>query len=127
MGYDIWMSGLCEYLLKKGRITELQLFRARSKCATVNLKTGQCAYAFGFIDRDQIGTVLGIQQRTGQKFGDIAVALGHLAPGQLHTILTLQQKYRVSPEDMLVREGALSREDLDRERQVFELSQKPAS
>jgi hypothetical protein len=113
------MSGFCDYLLKKGRITELQLFRARSKCASLNLNTGHCAFAFGFISRGQIQNILGIQQRTGQRFGEIAVALGYLTSGQVQTILKLQSKYHLTMEDALVREGAMTREDLESERQLY--------
>ncbi len=121
------MSSFCEYLLKKGIVTELQLFRARSKCATLNLNTGHCAYAFGFINRTQIQRILGIQQRTGQKFGEVAVALGYLTPGQVRTILRLQEKYHVTMEEVLVRDGALTQEDLDKERQLFELTRERSS
>jgi hypothetical protein len=117
--YHASMSGFCDYLLKKGRITELQLFRARSKCASLNLNTGHCAYAFGFISRGQIQNILGVQQRTGQRFGEIAVALGYLTAGQVQTILKLQSKYRVTMEEILVRDGALSADDLESERLLY--------
>ncbi len=116
MRYHASVSGFCEYLLGKGRITELQLFRARSKCATLNLDTGHCAFAFGFVSRAQIQNILGIRQRTGQRFGEIAVALGYMTPGQVHTVLRLQSKYRVTMEEALVRDGALTAEDIEAER-----------
>ena len=73
-------NGFCEYLLKKGRITEDQLERARSQVDILNLKTGLCSYAFGFMDPPKIQKIIGMQRRTGQKFGDIAIALGYLTP-----------------------------------------------
>ncbi len=121
------MSGFCDYLLKKGRITELQLFRARSKCTTLNLNTGSCAYAFGFVSRGQVQNILGIQQRTGQRFGDVAVALGYLTAGQVQTILRLQSKYRVTMEEILIRDGALTAEDLEAERRQYEESSGPGT
>jgi hypothetical protein len=114
------VSAFCDYLLKKGRITELEFFRARSRCASLNLNTGSCAHAFGFIGRGAIERVLGIQKRTGQKFGEIAVALGLLTPGQVRTILRIQEKYRVNMEDALVRDGVLTTEELEKERELFE-------
>ncbi len=126
MRYHAAMGGFCDYLLAKGRITELQLFRARSKCATLNLNTGHCAFAFGFVSRGQIQNILGIQQRTGQRFGEIAIALGYMTSGQVHTILRLQSKYRVTMEEALVRDGVLTAEDLDTERRLFEDAQRTA-
>jgi hypothetical protein len=114
------MTGFCDWLLKKGRITELQFFRARSRCASLNLNTGNCAFAFGFITQDQIHRVLGIQKRTGQRFGEIAVALGYLTSGQVHTILRIQDKYRVTMEEALVRDGALTSEDMENERRQYQ-------
>src|SRR5213592_3854780 len=76
-------NGFCEYLLKKGRITEDQLERARAQVDILNLKTGLCSYAFGFMDPPKIQKIIGMQRRTGQKFGDIAIALGYLTPEQL--------------------------------------------
>ena len=115
------MASFCEYLLCKGRITGEQLARARSQQESVNLPTGGCAYAFGFMDQAQIRRVLGIQHRTGQRFGEVAVALGFLSDGQLRTILRIQEKYRVTLEEALVNEGALTRDDLDAERRSYEL------
>jgi hypothetical protein len=114
------MTAFCTYLIKKGRITQSQLARAKSAAETINLKTGLCAYAFGFLEEPQIQKVLDIQRRTGQKFGIIAVALGYLTHGQLRSILRIQKKYRVAIEDLLVRQGALTLEDLTQERQLFE-------
>ena len=56
------MASFCEYLLCKGRITGEQLARARSQQESVNLPTGGCAYAFGFMDQTQIRRVLGIRR-----------------------------------------------------------------
>jgi hypothetical protein len=114
------MTAFCKYLLRKGRITELQLARAKSKTETTNLKTGLCAYAFGFMEEHQIRNVLDIQDRTRQRFGTIAVTLGYLTKGQLRSILRIQQKNRVTIEDMLVRQGALTEEVLIEERRLFE-------
>jgi hypothetical protein len=114
------MATFCDYLLRKGRITSPQLARARSQTNSVNLPTGGCAYAFGFMDQGQIRRVLGIQHRTGQRFGEVAVALGYLSGGQLHTVLRIQEKHRVSLEDALVDEGALTREEMESERRSFE-------
>jgi hypothetical protein len=114
------MTAFCKYLIKKGRITETQFSRARSKTETTNLKTGQCAFAFGFMEEHQIRNVLDIQDRTRQRFGTIAVTLGYLTQGQLRSILRIQEKYRVTIEEMLVRQGALTQEALLQERELFE-------
>ena len=114
------MATFCEYLLRKGRITGPQLARARSQATSVNLPTGGCAYAFGFMDQGQIRRVLGIQHHTGQRFGEVAVALGFLSAGQLRTVLRIQDKHRVTLEDALIDEGALTREEMESERRSFE-------
>ncbi len=116
-------DGFCEYLLKKGRITEDQLERARSQVDILNLKTGLCSYAFGFMDPPEIQKIIGIQRRTGQKFGDIAIALGYLTPEQLHTILHIQEKYRLTLEDALLMDKALTRDQLQEEQELFQQNQ----
>ena len=116
-------NGFCEYLLKRGRITEDQLERARSQVDILNLKTGLCSYAFGFMDPPEIQKIIGIQRRTGQKFGDIAIALGYLTPEQLHTILHIQEKYRLTLEDALLMDKALTREQLQEEQELFQQNQ----
>ena len=114
------MTAFCKYLIKKGRITETQFVRARAKTETTNLKTGRCAFAFGFMEEHQIRNVLDIQDRSRQRFGTIAVTLGYLTQGQLRSILRIQEKYRVTIEEMLVRQGALTQEELLQERELFE-------
>jgi hypothetical protein len=114
------MTAFCKYLIRKGRITESQFTRAKSKTETTNLKTGLCAYAFGFMEEHQIRNVLDIQDRTRQRFGTIAVTLGYLTQGQLRSILRIQRKHRVTVEDMLVRQGALTEAALIEERQLFQ-------
>lgn len=116
------MTRFCKYLLKKGRITEAQFTRAKSQINILNLKTGLCAYAFGFLDQPHIRKIMDIQNRTGQKFGEIAIALGYLTEGQLRTIIRIQDKYRVTVEEALVMDGALTCEELDAERQLFQVA-----
>jgi len=114
------MTNFCKYLIRKGRITEEQFARAKSRMKQNNLTTGLCAYAFGFMDDPQIRHVLGMQRRTGKKFGAIAVALGYLTEAQLRTVLRIQEKYLVTLEEMLVTEGARTVEELDEERRHFD-------
>src|SRR4030095_1775963 len=104
------MTAFCKYLIRKGRISASQFARAKSKTETTHLKTGLCAFAFGFMEEHQIRNVLDIQDRTRQRFGTIAVTLGYLTQGQLRSILRIQEKYRVTIEEMLVRPGAWTRE-----------------
>jgi hypothetical protein len=108
-----------DYLKEKGRITGSQLLQAKARLNAANLKTGLCAYAFGFIDRTHIDKIMGMQQRTGLKFGDIAVALGCLTQGQVHTILRLKEKYRVTLEEALVMDGFLTSQELEEELRLF--------
>ena len=113
------MSAFCEHLVKKGRITASQLALVTDRAQNLNLKTGLCAYAFGFLQESHIRKILAIQNRTGQRFGEIAIALGILNQGQLNTILRIQKKYHVAAEEVLIMEGILSREEFDAEMRDF--------
>ena len=114
------MKDFCEYLLEKGRVTHDQFARAKSQVETLNLKMGMCAYAFGFISEAQIQKIIGIQRRTGRRFGEIAIAHGYLSQGQVQTILRIQDRYRVTIEDALVMDGALTPEQLEKEQRQFQ-------
>ncbi len=118
--YDGSMKNFGEFLLEKGRVSRDQFARAKSQVETLNLKMGLCAYAFGFITEPQIQKIIGIQRRTGQRFGDIATALGFLSQVQLQTILRIQDKYRITIEDALVMDGAITQEQVEREQRLFQ-------
>jgi len=113
------MATFYEYLLTKGRISGSQLQQAKSRSKSVNLATGDCAYAFGFLERDDIPRILAIQRRTRQRFGEIAVALDLLTDGQLQTVLRIQSKYRMTVEEALVDDGVLTRQEIDEELRRF--------
>jgi hypothetical protein len=113
------MSTFPEYLLQKGRITESEFKAACSRTRKVNVRIGDCAYAFGFMDSLKVSRVLGMQQRCGRKFGEIAVALEYLTDGQLRTLLRIQERYRVSIEDSLIQAGALTEQELENERSEY--------
>jgi hypothetical protein len=72
------------------------------------------------MEEHQIRNVLDIQDRTRQRFGTIAVTLGYLTQGQLRSILRIQRKHRITVEEMLVKQGALTEAALIEERHLFE-------
>jgi hypothetical protein len=113
------MPSFCEYLVTKGRISTRQLAQAQSRTNSVNLATGDCGFAFGFLERVDILRILAIQKRTHQKFGEIAVGLGLLTDGQLHTILRIQSRYRMTLEEALVDDGVMTRQEIDEEKRRF--------
>jgi len=114
------MRGFPDYLVQKRLITEAEREHALAMMGELNLRTGLCAYAFGFLDEKQIQGILNVQRKTGAKFGEIAIGMGHLQQGQLATILRMQDKYRVEFEDILEMEGILPREVIDSEFRVFQ-------
>lgn len=117
--YDVSMQQFSEYLRRQGLVSHAQLETAQAKLETLNLKTGLCGLAFGFLEEPQIRRILTIQRRTGDRFGEIALARGWLTRDQLDTILRIQEKYRITLTDVLVMEGMLTRDQLAEEERLF--------
>ncbi len=72
-----------------------------------------------FLNKKQLGTILKYQRMNGGLFGEIAVALEYIRQNDIKKLLILQKKKRSLSRDILVLNGAISRDDMEEELKIF--------
>lgn len=103
-----------EYLLYEGRIDayelELALYFQKQKHITI----GVLAVQEGFLNDRQLCVVLDYQRLRGKGlFGEIAVELGFLSKDDVDTILEMQEESHIRIGEVLILLGAVTREEME--------------
>lgn len=103
-----------QYLIERHIINREQLLNATRYQYEKNLKFGEYARTYGWVDDKQLAQIQARQNQSGGRFGEIAVGLGFLSEAQVDEILQKQKEDYVYIGQALVQIEALS------ERQVQE-------
>jgi hypothetical protein len=112
--------GFGEYLLYDGKIDLYELELALNFQKQKHVALGVLAVQEKFIDSSQLCTVLDYQRhRRKEIFGEVAIELGFLSKDDVDTLLDMQEKSHIQIGEVLVLFGALTREDMEEELKEF--------
>lgn len=101
---------------KKGVVTAEQLVDALDEQHRNLISIGQLAIEEGVLSARDVFAVLRSQRGLpGERFGEVALAIGVLRKHTLDRLLALQWARKPPLEEVLVRQGAISRARLDEE------------
>lgn len=101
------------FLLKKGLLTNEQLYDAFALERSVRPKVGVLAIDAGLLSAAQVEEVHSLQHRMDKKFGEIAIIQGYLTQEQLENLLTAQKVRRLSLSQAVIDRGYLSLSQLE--------------
>jgi len=104
-----------QFLLERGVIDAPQLLRALELQRASNPMLGEIAQAHGLLDAAQVRLINERQRREGRRFGDIAQELDLLTAAQVDVLVEEQKARRKLFGAILVEEGMVDEETLERE------------
>jgi hypothetical protein len=108
------------YLHRKGIITAEQLVAALEAQTRSLVRIGQLALEEGILSARDVFDVLRAQHRAPrERFGELAIEMGLMTRGDLMRLLLVQTDRKVPLEEILVRQGVLSRAQLNAEFKLF--------
>ena len=103
-----------EYLLYEGKIDAYELELALNFQKQKHLTIGVLAVQEKFLDSSQLCAVLDYQRLKGKGlFGEIAIELGFLSKDDVDTLLDMQEGKHIRIGEVLVLFGAVTREDME--------------
>ncbi|MFQ5788238.1 MAG: hypothetical protein ACE5H1_09690 [Thermodesulfobacteriota bacterium] len=106
--------GFGEYLLYEGKIDEYELELALNFQKQKHAALGVLAVQERFLDDSQLCAVLDYQRLKGKGlFGEIAIELGFLSKDEVDTLLGMQKEKHIRIGDVLVLFGSVTREDME--------------
>ncbi len=106
--------GFGEYLLYEGKIDECELELALNFQEQKHVVLGVLAVQEKFLDNSQLCAVLDYQRFIGKGlFGEMAIELGFLSKDEVDTLLDMQERKHIRIGEVLVLFGAVTREDME--------------
>ena len=103
-----------EYLLYEGKIDAYELELALNFQKQRHLTIGVLAVQENFLDDRQLCVVLDYQRLRGKGlFGEIAMELGFLGKDDVDTLLEMQDESHIRIGEILILLGAITREDME--------------
>lgn len=97
------------HLLERGLVNHRAVMRAVTGHLASSPPLGQLALYRGVLQVEEVVQVLDAQlEQPHMRFGELAVAMGLCSLHDIETLLEEQQARAVSPQTLLVRQGALS-------------------
>ena len=117
--FQIIGSFFGQYLLQKGIISKEQLLQLLEIQSQVNRKIGQLAVESGFLLPKHVESILKVQKRINKYFGQLTMQMGLLDEQQITQLLDIQNKNFVPLEEVIIREGILPKEVIEKELTLF--------
>lgn len=106
--------GFGEHLLYEGKIDEYELELALDFQKQKHVTIGVLAVQEKFLDESQLCAVLDYQRLKGKGFfGEIAIELGFLSKDDVDTLLDMQEVKHIRIGEVLVLFGAVTRKDME--------------
>lgn len=103
-----------EYLLYEGKIDAYELELALEFQKHGHVTIGVLAVQEGFLDDRQLCIILDYQRLRGTGlFGELAVELGFLEQDDIDTLLGMQEKSHIRIGEVLILLGAITRQDME--------------
>ncbi|MFQ5687341.1 MAG: hypothetical protein ACE5GV_11860 [Candidatus Scalindua sp.] len=103
-----------EYLLYEGKIDAYELELALNFQKQKHCTIGVLAVQEGFLDDRELCVVLDYQRLRGKGlFGEIAIELGYLSKDDVDTLLEMQEESHIRIGEILVLLGAVTRKDME--------------
>jgi len=112
-----------EYLLYEGKIDAYELSVALDFQKQKHLIIGVLAVQEGFLNDRQLCAVLDYQRLSGKGlFGEIAIELGFLSKDNVDTLLEMQEESHIRIGEVLILLGAITRKDMEKTLNEFNSS-----
>ena len=108
------------HLVRRGLITEDQLYEALNQQASETPPIGKIALHSHVLTMKEVMTILESQLEKPRLFGELAIDLGYLDDSAIADLLARQRAVRPSLESILTGAGIMDLESLEREMQLFE-------
>lgn len=110
-----------QHLLEKGKITRMDIIRARELQRRHNKSFSEIALEKGYLKGDDITKIQTIQEENNKPFEEIAVGEGLVTAQMKDEILDEIERTHIYFGEALVKNSALSKEDLVKELKEFNL------
>ena len=108
-----------EYLRNKDLISDKDIVVARHIQQQTNKQIGELAIKQRMLNAQKVQQILQQQKKSRKKFGEIALNLKILTRKQVKELLAYQSDFNIRMGDIFRYEGALSREEVEREIEEF--------